>query len=124
MESVEGTVRAYFEALDRSDVDGVLAVFAEDGSFLPDESPTATGREQIRHTYEGAFQARSFQRELHIDQIREGSDVAVALHTTGTITILAANNTIPVGSRELFVLRRTGTYRQITDYMFNRPGSS
>lgn len=125
MESVESTVRAYFEALNRSDVDGVVALFAEEGSLLPDESPTATGREQLRRAYERTFQAISLQRELHIDQIREGSDVAVArTHTTGTLTFLAANNTITMGSRELFVLRRTGTDWQINDYMFNRPGSS
>jgi len=56
MESVESIVRAYFAALNRSDVDGVVALFAEDGSFLPDESPTATGREQIRRAFEGSFQ--------------------------------------------------------------------
>ena len=62
---------------------------------------------------------------LHIDQVYERSDVAVALaDSTGTLTIRAANSTITVGSRELFVLRRTGTDWQITDYMFNRPGSS
>jgi ketosteroid isomerase-like protein len=33
MESVEGTVRAWFETLNRSDLDGVVAMFAEDGAF-------------------------------------------------------------------------------------------
>jgi ketosteroid isomerase-like protein len=103
----------------------VTALFAEDGSFIPDEGPTATGSEQIRRTFEGAFRARSFQRELHVDQIREGSDMAVAqTHTTGTITILAANDTIQLVSRELFVLRRTGADWPITDDMFNRPAGA
>jgi uncharacterized protein (TIGR02246 family) len=61
MESVESTVRAYFEALNRSHADEVTALFAEDGSFIPDEGPMATGREQIRRAFEGAFRARSFQ---------------------------------------------------------------
>lgn len=125
MASVESTVRAYFEALNRSDLDEVVALLAEDGSFLADEVPAATGREQIRRAFEGAFKARSFQRELHVDRIRQGSDMAVALaHPTGTMTILAGNNPIAVVSRELFVLRRAGTDWQIADYMFNRPGSS
>jgi len=44
MKSVESTVRAYFEALNSSDADEVTALFAEDGSFIPDEGPTATGQ--------------------------------------------------------------------------------
>lgn len=66
-----------------------------------------------------------FYRELHIDEIREESDVAVArTHTTGTLTPVATNAAVPLGSRELFVLRRTGADWKITDYMFNRPEGS
>jgi ketosteroid isomerase-like protein len=42
MASAESTVRAYFEALNSSDVDAVTALFADDGSLLADEVPAAT----------------------------------------------------------------------------------
>jgi ketosteroid isomerase-like protein len=100
-------------------------MFAEDGSFIADDMPTATGHEDIRRAFDGAFQARSFQRELHVDHVHEGSDMALALtHATGTMTILAANNAIPVVSRELFVLQRIGRVWRIAAYMFNRPASA
>jgi conserved hypothetical protein len=124
MGSVESTVRAYFEALNRSDVEGVVSAFADDGTFMADEMEAAIGEDQIRRTFQGAFQARSFQRELHVDEVREGEDMASArTHTTGTITMLADNNVVSVVSRELFVLRKSAEGWRITDYMFNRPAN-
>lgn len=125
MDSVESTIRAYFDGLNRSDVEGVVSAFAEDGTFIADEMEAAVGEEQIRRTFQGAFQARSFQRELHIDELREGEDLGSArMHTTETITILADNNVLSVVSRELFVLRKSADGWRITDYMFNRPANS
>jgi len=56
MESVESTVRAYFDALNRSDVEGVVSVFAEDGTLMANESETVTGQEQICRLFQGTFQ--------------------------------------------------------------------
>ena len=125
MNSVESTVRAYFDALNSSDVDGIVGLFAEEGSLMRDESDTLTGRQQIRSVFESMFQTIRGQRELYIDHIRQGGEVGAALtHTSGTVTILANGNTIPVKSRELFVLRKSADGWLITDYMFNRPGSA
>lgn len=125
MDSVERAVRAYFEALNRSDVDGVVSAFAEDGSLMGDERETATGHVQLRRAFEGIFKTLRLQREPFIDQIREGADMAAALtHTTGTLTVLASNTTMDLPSRELFVLRKFGNGWRITEYMFNRPGGA
>jgi hypothetical protein len=43
----------------------------------------------------------------------------VQTHTTATLTMLDKNTTIPVLSRELFVLRKTSPGWRIVDYMFN-----
>src|SRR5690348_1398166 len=95
MDTVENAVRAYFEALNRSDIDGVVSVFAEDGSLMGDERETATGHLQLRRAFEGIFKTLSFQRELTIDSLREGAEMAAALtHTAGTLTLLATNHTM------------------------------
>ena len=121
MNSPEATVRAYFTALNASDLDGVVAVFADDGSVMADEFPGATGREQLRRLFTGIFKARSFGREVHVDRIIEEGDLAtVQTHTTGTLTILETSTTIQGVSRELWVLRRADAGWRIVDYMFNR----
>jgi hypothetical protein len=68
------------------------------------------------------FKAVSFGRELHIDRVIEEGDLATAqTHTTGTLTMLEPDTTIELVSRELFVLRKTGSEWRIADYMFNHP---
>ena len=95
MNSPEAAVRAYFKALNAADLDGIVAVFAVDGSIMADEFPSATGREQLRGLFAGIFKARSFGRELHIDRIIDGGDLAAwQTHTTGTMTILETNTMI------------------------------
>ena len=121
MSSPEAAVRAYFTALNASDLDGVVAVFADDGSIMADEFPSATGQEQLRRLFAGIFRARSFGRELHIDRVIEEGDLAtVQTHTTGTLTMLETGTTAQGLSRELWVLRRAGSGWRIVDYMFNR----
>lgn len=123
MDAVEEPIRRYFEALNNADSDGVAKVFAEDGSLMADEGETVTSREQIRAMFQRHFEGLAFQRELHIDRVRQDGNVAVAeTHTTGTITV--GGNTIPLVSRELFILRRSGNGWEITDYMFNRPANA
>ncbi|MCH8031058.1 MAG: SgcJ/EcaC family oxidoreductase, partial [Bacteroidetes bacterium] len=53
--AIEATLTNYEAALNASDVDGVLALYAEDGVFMPTEAPTAAGEEQIRAAYERVF---------------------------------------------------------------------
>jgi len=122
MNTPESAIRAYFNGLNGSDAEGTAATFAADGSLMAEEAPTATGHEQLRQFFTGLFKAVSFGRELHIDRILEEGDLATAqTHTTGTLTMLEPDTTIELVSRELFVLRKTGSGWRIADYMFNHP---
>ena len=123
MNSPEAAVRAYFTALNGADLDGLVAVFADDGSVMADEFPSATGREELHRLFTGIFNARRFGRELHIDRVIEAGDLAaVQTHTTGTLTMLDTNTTVHGVSRELWVLRKADSGWRIVDYMFNRSG--
>lgn len=126
MTAAEKTVRTYFTALNDADLDGIVGVFAEDGTIMADEAPTATGLAQIRATYAWAFQVMRFRREVYIDRVREEGDVAVATtHTTGTVSPIGGDGPIEAVNRELFILRKLDAGWRITEYMFNRaPGAS
>jgi uncharacterized protein (TIGR02246 family) len=115
-------VRAYFSALNGGDRDGILALFADDGSIIADGLPSAAGREQLEAFFDGIFAGMRFARDVHIERIVESDGLAAARsHTTGTVTMLAHNTTQPGISRELFVLRRSDGAWRIVDYMFNLP---
>lgn len=123
MDSVKSAVSAYFDALNSSDVEGLVSVFTEDGALMGHEMETLRGQEQIRRAFQGIFQGVSFQRELHFDEVQESEGTAIArTHSTGTITILANDHVDSPVSRELFVLRKSADGWRITDYMFNRTG--
>ena len=55
--AIEATLKNYEAVLNAPDVDGVLALYAEDGVFMPTEAPTAAGKEQVRAAYEHVFGA-------------------------------------------------------------------
>jgi uncharacterized protein (TIGR02246 family) len=121
MAAAEETVRAYFTALNGADLEGIVGVFAEDGTIMADEAPTATGLAHIRATYAWAFQAMRFRREVHIDRLRGEGDVAVAqTHSTGTVSLMGDDRPVEAVNRELFVLRKGDAGWRITEYMFNR----
>lgn len=91
----EAVDRAYFEALISSDLDGVLALFADDGALMAVEAVTSVGADQLRRQYAGTFQAIGFGRKLYIDWILEEADLASAqTHTAGTIKLLSTGTTI------------------------------
>lgn len=120
--SADEIVRGYFEALDRSDVEGIVSLFAADGYFMIDEFPTAHGSAQIRAALEDTLAVLKVTSEYWIDRVTEvGELTIVEAHSTDTVTMLASNSVTLIEFRELFILRRAGNGWQITDYIFNRP---
>jgi uncharacterized protein (TIGR02246 family) len=120
MNTPEDVVRGYFAAFNSSDVDGIVALFADDAVVMAHEFETATGTAQIRAAFEGAFARVRIQETIDVDRIVERGELAVAqTHSTGTLTVLESGTTLELSYRELFVLRRLSDGWRITDYMFN-----
>lgn len=124
----EGVVRAYVAAESRSDLDGVLALFAGDAVVMGEGWETASGRAELREMFERVLAPSRFRGELRIDvdRVLEGDEFAVVqAQSTGTVTRLEYGATIDVPYRELFVLRRQGDGRtdfwMVAAYMFNSP---
>ena len=120
--SADEIVREYFEALERSDVEGTVSLFAADGYFMIDEVPTAHGTAQIRAALEETLRVLNVSCVYEIDRVTEVGELAIVeAHSTDTVTMLASNSKTLIEFRELFILRRAGNGWQITDYIFNRP---
>ena len=49
---IQTVLDSYERALNASDVDAVVALYADDGVFMPSSAPTAVGIEGVRATYE------------------------------------------------------------------------
>ena len=119
--SIEATLKTYETALNASDTDAVLALYTEDGVFMPTEAPTAVGKEQIRAAYEHVFGTIKFDIVFSIDEIVQHGDFAFARTLSkGKVTVLGKGVTLPAEHRELFVLKKTGDDWKIARYMFNK----
>ncbi len=119
--AIEATLKNYEAVLNASDVDGILALYAEDGVFMPTEAPTAAGKEQVRAAYEHVFGIIKLDIAFSIDEIVQSGDFAFARTLSrGKVTVLAEGVTLPEENRELFVLKKEGGDWKIARYMFNK----
>ena len=123
--AIKNVIKNYEKVLNSSDVNGVLAVYTEDGVFMPAGNPTAEGLEQIKTAYEHVFQALDLNVVFNFDEIVQKGDLAlVRTLSKGSVKMLDKNVTInDAVHREMFVLRKTGDQWKIARYMFNQPAA-
>ncbi len=120
-QAIESTLLRYEKALNASDVEAVLKLYAPDGVFMPSGAPTAVGTEQLRGAYQHVFATIKLAIKFSIDEVVQDGDFAFARTVSrGTVTVLADDVTAPEENRELFVLQRLDGEWKITRYMFNK----
>ena len=120
-QQIETVLFAYRDALNASDVSQVLALYSEDGVFMPSGAPTSVGQEQVKAAYEYVFSSIQLNIEFSIDEIAVLGDHAYARTTSkGTVLIRATDEKAPEENRELFVLKKEAGSWKINRYMFNK----
>jgi uncharacterized protein (TIGR02246 family) len=120
-EAIEYTLKQYEAALNTSNVDAALALYAEDGVFMPSEAPTSVGFDQVRGAYQHVFETIKLDISFSIDEIELDGGYAFARTVSrGKVTILSEGVTLPEENRELFILKKEGDDWKIARYMFNK----
>ena len=120
-EQIRSVLDRYQAALNASDVDAVLALYAADGVFMPTNAPTAAGTTAVRAAYEHVFGTIKLDIAFSIDEIVIDDTVAfAATGSKGQVTILAEQVTAPEENRELFVFQKSDGVWKIARYMFNK----
>ena len=118
---IAALLERYETALNASDVDAVLELYAPDGVFMPSSAPTAEGADQVRASYEFVFSTIQLEIRFSIDEIEIHGDLAFArTGSQGTVKILADGTSAPEENRELFVFEKQGGEWKIARYMFNK----
>ncbi len=111
----------YETALNASDVDAVVELYAPDAVFMPSSAPTAQGVEQVRASYEFVFSTIQLAIRFSIDEIEVHGDLAFArTGSKGTVRILADGSSASEENRELFVFEKHRGEWKIARYMFNK----
>ncbi|ANH70734.1 hypothetical protein ABE85_19530 [Mitsuaria sp. 7] len=105
---IEGVLQTYETALNASDIDTVLSVFAPDGVFMAPNSPSTVGADAIRAAYTGIFQAITFETVLTVEElVQVARDWAfVRTSSNGHVTVNAIKQRVPDANHELFIFQR------------------
>jgi len=112
----------YERVLNASDAKGVLKLYAKDGVFMPQHSPSQVGTDAIRTAYEHVFEAIDLDVEFDIIEVEILSDQWAFARTTssGTTTINANGAKVSEGNQELFLLeKQTSGEWKIARYIFS-----
>lgn len=105
---IEQVLQTYETALNASDTDTVLTVFAADGVFMAPNAPSIIGADAIRGAYAALFQAITFDTELTVEEVVQvAPDWAfVRTSSNGHVTVNAIQQHVPDANHELFVFQK------------------
>jgi len=122
MSQIKTLLKGYERVLNASDVNGILKLYAKDGVFMPQHSPSHVGTDAIRIAYEHVFEAIDLDVEFDIIEVEVLSEQWAFARTTssGTTTINANGAKVSEGNQELFLLEKqiSGEWK-IARYIFS-----
>lgn len=126
--AVAAVLAKYEAALNASDTDAVMPLYAEDGVFMPPYSQSAVGRTAVRAAYDAVFRAITLSVKFNIAEVVEMSPnwVFARTNSAGTTTNHATGGNSAEGNQELFIFKKSpeGEWK-IARYSFsstNPPG--
>jgi len=106
--AIEQLLRSYERALNASDTDAVMQLYAPDSVFMPQHSPSSVGAEAVRLAYDKVFGAIKLSVRFDIAEILQvAPEWAFArTNSAGTVTIHANGQKLEEANQELFVLHK------------------
>jgi uncharacterized protein (TIGR02246 family) len=105
---IEGVLQTYETALNASDTDTVMTLFASDGVFMAPNNPSTVGVDAIKAAYNGIFQTITFDTELQVEEIVQVAPnwAFVRTNSNGFVTLHAIGQRVPDANHELFVFQK------------------
>jgi uncharacterized protein (TIGR02246 family) len=106
--AVADVLAAYNRALNSSDTDAVIPLYAQDGVFMPPYSPPAVGLAEVRKAYDAVFAVIQLTVKFNIAEIIEMSSEWVFARTNseGTTLTHATGKTSNEANQELFIFHK------------------
>lgn len=112
---------SYQDAVNRSDSDAVVPLYAPDGVLMAQNSKPSVGADAVRAAYGAMFGAIKLDIAFEIDEVRQlAPDWGFArTHSNGTIGIVANGQAVPEANQELFLFQKVGGAWKIARYSFS-----
>ena len=121
-QAVAEALAAYSAALNASDTDAVMPLYAEDGVFMPPNNPSAVGKAAVRQAYGAVFKAITLKVKFTVAELVMMSPqwAFVRTNSAGTNKINASRAVGAEGNQELFIFKKgTDGQWRIARYSFS-----
>jgi uncharacterized protein (TIGR02246 family) len=111
----------YEDALNQSDTEAVMKLYAPDGVFMPQHFPSSVGADAVRNAYDGVFEAITLKVKFVVAEVHQiAPDWAIArTNSAGTVTVKATGGGGPEANQELFVFQKIDGAWKIARYCFS-----
>jgi uncharacterized protein (TIGR02246 family) len=120
-QAVAEVLAQYQDALNQSDTDAVMKLYASDGVFMPQNSPSSVGAQEIHNAYDAVFKAIKLTVKFQIAEIVEMAPnwVFARTNSAGTVKFHATGTGGPEANQELFLFQKIGGAWKIARYCFS-----
>jgi uncharacterized protein (TIGR02246 family) len=118
--AVADILAKYQDALNQSDTDAVMRLYANDGVFMPQNSPSSVGVDAIRKAYDAVFKTITLTVTFNVAEVVEMAPnwVFARTNSAGVVKIHATGGGGPEANQELFVFQKIGGAWKIARYCF------
>jgi uncharacterized protein (TIGR02246 family) len=119
-EAVAAVLTKYEDALNQGDVAAVMKLYAPDGVFMPEYSPTSVGAGAVRKAYDVVFNAIALRVKFNVAEVKQMAPewVFARTNSAGTVKIHATGETLPEANQELFIFQKIDGTWKIARYCF------
>ena len=120
-EAVAAVLAKYQDALNQSDTSTVMRLYARNGVFVPQNSPSRVGAEQVRRAYEAVFKTIKLTVQFNVAEVVEMAPnwVFARTNSAGTVKVLATGAGGPEANQELFLFQKIDGAWRIARYCFS-----
>jgi uncharacterized protein (TIGR02246 family) len=119
--AVAEVLSKYQDALNKSDTDAVMKLYAFDGVFMPQNSPSSVGTDEVRMAYDAVFQTIKLTVRFNIAEVVEIAPnwVFARTNSAGTVKVHATGAGGPEANQELFLFQKIDGAWKIARYCFS-----
>ena len=120
-QAIAAVLAKYQDALNQSDTDAVMKLYAPDGVFMPQNSPSSVGVDAVRKAYDAVFNAITLEVKFDVAEIHQiAPDSAIArTNSAGKVKVHATGEGGPEANQELFVFQKIDDAWKIARYGFS-----
>jgi uncharacterized protein (TIGR02246 family) len=119
--AVAAVLAQYQEALNQSDTGAVMKLYATNGVFMPQNSPSSIGVDEVRRAYDAVFKTIKLTVKFEVAEVVEMAPnwVFARTNSAGTVKVHATGAGGPEANQELFLFQKIDGAWKIARYCFS-----